>query len=86
MMESCSKMEAGDWKEARKETWRLRMRVASLTNRLGKPSAKVLLRERVARVWVRPRGRGCERGRPRGPPAPAPLPHCYLAHPLFTST
>jgi hypothetical protein len=40
MMDSCSKMEAYDWKEARKATCRLRMRVASLTNRLGNPSAK----------------------------------------------
>ena len=32
----------GVWKEARKATWRLRMRIASLTNRLGKPSAKRL--------------------------------------------
>lgn len=32
----------GLWKEARKATWRLRMRMASFTNRLGKPSAKRL--------------------------------------------
>ena len=32
----------GVWKEARNATWRLRMRIASLTNRLGKPSAKRL--------------------------------------------
>ena len=42
MMEICSKMTPGVWKEARKATWRLRMRIASFTNRLGKPSAKRL--------------------------------------------
>lgn len=43
MIESCSKIEAGDWKEARKATWRLRMRVASRTKRLGKPSLNLLV-------------------------------------------
>ena len=41
---TCSKMTPGVWKEARKATWRLRMRIASLTNRLGKPSANRLRR------------------------------------------
>lgn len=36
----------GLWKEARNATWRLRMRMASLTNRLGKPSAKRLRLQR----------------------------------------
>lgn len=42
MTDSCSKMVAGFWKLARKATWRLRILWASDTNRLGKPSAKVL--------------------------------------------
>ena len=42
MIESCSKIEAGDWNEARKATWRLRMRVASRTKRFGKPSLNFL--------------------------------------------
>ena len=42
MIDSCSKIEAGDWNEARKATWRLRMRVASRTKRFGKPSLNFL--------------------------------------------
>jgi len=43
MMDSCSKMTAGLWKEARKATCRLRILIASSTNRSGKPSANFLL-------------------------------------------
>lgn len=42
MMDSCSKMEIGCWKDARKATCRFLMRVASFTNKLGNPSANVL--------------------------------------------
>ena len=42
MTESCSKMEAGSWNDARKATCLFRILVASLTNTLGKPSANFL--------------------------------------------
>lgn len=61
MIESCSKIEAGDWNEARKATWRLRMRVASRTKRFGKPSLNFLMKDLV---WgAREREREDERER-----------------------
>lgn len=56
MTESCSNMEAWCWKEARKATWRFRIRVASLTKRLGKPSGKDLSHQLCVSRW------GVERG------------------------
>lgn len=41
----CSKMTDGLWKEARKATCLLRMRMASSTKRSGKPSANFLHHE-----------------------------------------
>ena len=49
MMLTCSKIKAGLWNDAKKATCRLRIFVASCTNRSGKPSAKFLLWGQV--VW-----------------------------------
>ena len=64
MMEICSKMTSGEWNEARKATCRLRMRMASLTNRLGKPSANRLKRREGAAPAMQPHERL------RGQPSP----------------
>ena len=56
MMDSCSKMEIGCWKDARKATCRFLMRVASFTNKLGNPSANFLqhYKQKMSAVVPRP--------------------------------
>lgn len=59
----------GLWKEARKATWRLRMRIASFTNRLGKPSANRLQRVGQQVLSEEPGRHGRLNRRLGGPPA-----------------
>ena len=91
MIESCSKIDAGDWNEARKATWRLRMRVASRTKRLGKPSLNFLFRVEGVRsqekeMSLKEEAPGVERGTKRkrkGSGGPE-LTHAQLISPSST--